>query len=85
LRAIRSRILRLEARRAPQADLESWRLANLIYESRKRRAEAPEEPDDSPLERRTAGPRLSIAETLRLGRQRVNERNRRRLAGKPAE
>jgi hypothetical protein len=77
VKAINRRIRRLEERLAPREDLESCRLADVLYERRRRRAEATGEPfDDPPPERRIRGPRISIAETLRLGRRRTYERNR---------
>lgn len=64
--AIARRIQRLEARFAPQEDLTSWRIANLIYERRRQHAEAEGRPfADLPPERPGKGPHLSIAETLR--------------------
>jgi hypothetical protein len=83
VKALAARIGRLEARLAPQEDLESSRLVNIniLYERRRQRAEAAGEPfDDPPPERRTAGPRLSTAETLRRRRQQACERNERELA-----
>ena len=81
MKALNARICRLEARLTPQADLESWRVANILYERRRRRAEAGGVPFDSPPpERRTAGPRLSIAETLRRRHQQAYERHERELA-----
>ena len=86
MRAITNRICRLEAHLAPHEGLESWRLANVLYERRRRRVEAAGEPfDGPPPERRTPGPRLSVVEMLRLGRQRAYERNQRRLAGNSEE
>ena len=85
MKAIATRIRRLEARLALQEDLGSWRLANLIYDRRRRRAEAARDPfDDPPPVLQISGPRLSIAETLRLGRQRAYERNQRLLASRSA-
>ena len=81
VKALATRIRRLEARLAPQEDLESWRAANILYERRRRRAEAAGEPfDRPPPERRTTGPRLSIAETLRRARRLAYERNKAQLA-----
>ena len=68
MRAITNRICRLEAHLAPHEGLESWRLANVLYERRRRRVEAAGEPfDGAPPERRTTGPRLSVVEMLRQG------------------
>ena len=76
MKALATRIRRLEGRLAPQEDLESWRAANILYERQRRRALAVGEPfDRPPPERRTTGPRLSIAETLRRARQRAYERD----------
>ena len=81
MKAIATWIRRLEARLSPQEDLESCRVANLLYERQRRRALAAGEPfDRPPPERRTTGPRLSIAETLRRRRQQDYERNERELA-----
>jgi hypothetical protein len=81
MKALNRRIHRLEARLAPQEDLESWRVANLLYERQRRRALAAGEPfDRPPPERRNTAPRLSIAETLRRRRQRDYERSERELA-----
>jgi hypothetical protein len=81
MKALNRRIHRLEERLAPEADLESWRLANVLYERRRQRVEAAGERfDDPPPARPTAGSRLSIAETLRRRRQQAHERNERELA-----
>ena len=81
MKALDTRIRRLEARLAPQEDPESWRVANLLYERQRRRALAAGEPfDRPPPEPRTTGPRLSIAETLRRRHQQAYERNKAQLA-----
>ena len=71
MKALAARIHRLEARLAPQEDLESWRVANLLYERQRRRALAPGELfDRPPPEPPARGVRvLSVAETLRRRRQ----------------
>jgi hypothetical protein len=77
MRAIARRVQRLETRISPQRDLTSWRIANVLYERRRRLAEAAGKPfEDLPPQRGT-GPYLSIAETLR--------RRREELAKQPKE
>jgi hypothetical protein len=69
MRAIARRVQRLETRISPQRDLTSWRIANVLYERRRRLAEAAGQPfKDLPPQRGT-GPYLSIAETLRRRRE----------------
>jgi hypothetical protein len=69
MRAIARRVQRLETRISPQRDLTSWRIANVLYERRRRLAEAAGKPfEDLPPQRGT-GPYLSIAETLRRRRE----------------
>ena len=77
MKAITRRLRRLEERLAPQANEHAQRAADIIRERRRRRLEAAGLPfDDLDWKRITAatGPRLSIAETLRMGRQRLRER-----------
>ncbi len=85
MKAITRRIRRLEERLAPREDLESCRLADVLYERRRRRLESSGETDED-LPWKTLcfppGKRLSIAETLRLGRQLAYERNSARALAK---
>ena len=77
MRAVIRRLCRLEEKFVPQEDPESLRIADLLRERRRRRLEASGQPfEDAPRETVYAGPgrRLSIAETLRLGRQRSKGR-----------
>jgi len=64
----------------PQVDLASQRLADLIRDRRRRRLEASGQPfDDLVPETMSTAPgnrRLSVAETLRMCRQRRLERGR---------
>ena len=85
MKALAIRIRRLEARLAPQEDLESWRVANLLYERQRRRALAAGEPfDRSAPEAPVPGARyVSAAEMLR--RKRLASRSIWRTAGVRAE
>jgi len=81
MRAIIGRLRRLERRGIPQLDV-GWKRsrqgADILLE-RFRRLEASGGPfEELPRQASAVGPvrYLSIAETLRLGRQRANERNR---------
>ncbi len=72
MRAIARRLQRLETRLAPQQDPRPWRIANLLYERRRRLAEAEGQPfKDLPPGRPGDGPHLSIAETLRRRREQL--------------
>ena len=65
MKAISRRLLqRLEARLSPQEDLRAWRTANVLYDRRRRLAEAAGQPFEDMPPRPGRGPRLSIAETL---------------------
>jgi hypothetical protein len=69
MKAVIKRLQRLEERFAPQVDLASQRLADLLGERRRRRLEASGEVDE-PLDWGSLGlppgTRLSYSETLRL-------------------
>ena len=61
------RLRRIEAELITQEDLASWRIANILYERLRRCAQAAGEPfEDLPPAPGARGPRLSVAETLRL-------------------
>lgn len=81
MRAVVRRLQRLEERFAPQVDLASQRLADLLRERRWRRLEASGEPFDE-LDWASLGlppgTRLSASETLRLARPLIWKRNRER-------
>ena len=67
MKTIVRRLRQLEAKLVPQEDLASWRIAIILYERFRRCAEAAGEPfEDFPPAPGAGGPRLSIAETLRL-------------------
>src|ERR1035441_1813282 len=67
MKTIARRLRRLEAKLVPQEDLASWRIAIILYERLQRCAQAAGEPfEDLPPAPGAGGPRLSIAETLRL-------------------
>lgn len=88
MKVIAARIRRLEHRKVLTADSRSTQLASILRERRRRRLEAAGEPiDESPQQPWRPGPgkRLSIAETLLLGRQRAFERNRATLSGQPEQ
>jgi len=73
MKAILRRVGRLEQRLVPKVDLASQSVADIIRERRRRRLEASGEPfEDLPPARVSAAPGryLSIAETIRLCRQR---------------
>jgi len=78
MRAVVRRLRLLEERFVPQVDLASQRLADLIRDRRRRRLEASGQPfDDLVPESPAPGSRcLSVAETLRICRQRRLERGR---------
>jgi hypothetical protein len=69
MRAIARRLRRLENRLAPEADLRPWRIANVLYERRRRLAEAVGQPFEDVPPQPGRGPCLSIAETLRRRRE----------------
>ena len=78
MKAIITRIRRMEQRFVPTEDTESQGLAHVIRERRRRRCEANGEPFEElgpPAMRITPGKRLSIAETLRMRRLRAYEQN----------
>jgi hypothetical protein len=57
-----------------------------LYERQRKRLRAAREPFDEPPRELRPGPYLSVAERVRLARQRVRERNRRPAAAvKPEE
>jgi hypothetical protein len=80
MRAVIRRLQRLEERCVPQVDLASQRLADLIRDRRRRRLEASGQPfDDLVSETMSPAPGgrcLSVAEMLRMCRQRRLERSR---------
>ena len=69
MRAIARRVQRLETRLALQEDPKAWRIANALYERRRRLAEAQGRPFVAPPPQTQNGPYLSIAETLRRRRE----------------
>jgi hypothetical protein len=78
MKAIFRRLRRIEARLAPLPDVASQRAAELIRERRRRRLEAAGQPYDELPWHTVAllpGRRLSIAETIRLGRQLAQQRS----------
>jgi hypothetical protein len=79
MKAIIRRLHQLEKRCVPHVDLASQRLAHPIRDRRRRRLEAGGQPfEDLVQERVSPSPgssRLSVAETLRICRQRRIERN----------
>jgi len=80
MKAVSRRLRLLEDRCLPQVDLTSQRLADLIRDRRRRRAEASGQPfEDLVAERVSSAPGnrcLSVAETLRMLRQQHLERSR---------
>jgi hypothetical protein len=87
MKAVIRRLHQLERRLAPQAEAESslsLSLATVIRERRRRRCEASGEPFEEmpPLcVSLTPGKRLSIAETLRMGRVCAHQQNRNANSG----
>lgn len=74
MRAIIKRLNRLEETSVPEADRQSERLAAVIWERRHRRLTAAGQPTGTPPPPHQSCPqlrRLSIAETLRLRRDRI--------------
>jgi hypothetical protein len=72
------RLRRIEARLAPKPDVASERAAELIRERRRRRLEAAGQPYEELPWHTVAlppGRRLSIAETIRIGRQLAQQRS----------
>ena len=83
MNALARRVRRLQRRLVPQVDLESQRLADLIRERRHRRLEAAGQPYEELAWDAVAlppGKRLSIAETLQIGRKLAQERTLARAA-----
>jgi hypothetical protein len=80
MKAMIRRLRLLEERLVPQVDLASQRLADLLRDRRRRRLEASGQPfEDLAPETMSTAPgsmRLSVAETLRMCRQRRPERGR---------
>jgi hypothetical protein len=78
MKTMMRRLRRIEARLAPKPDFASERLAELIRERRRRRLEAAGQPYEElpwhPVEL-PPGRRLSIAETVRIGRKLAQHRN----------
>jgi hypothetical protein len=73
------RLRKLEDNLVPPLDHESFRLANLIGDRRRRRLEASGQPfEDVPHLTPTPGPYMSYAETLRFVRQERLSRTSRR-------
>jgi hypothetical protein len=84
MKAIFRRLRRIEARLAPLPDVASQRAAELIRERRRRRLEAAGQPDEELPWHTVAllpGRRLSIAETIRIGRQLAQQRSLATAAG----
>ena len=81
MKAVIRRLHQLEGRLAPKVEARaslSLSLATLIRERRRRRCEARGEPFEEmppPCVPLPPGKRLSIAETLRMGRLRANRQN----------
>ena len=71
MKAIARRIQRLESRLAPREDLTAWRIANVLYERRRRLAEAAGQSFEDMPPQAGRGPHLSIAETLRRRREQL--------------
>jgi hypothetical protein len=72
------RLRRLEERVAPKLDVATQRVAELIRERRRRRLEAAGQPYEELPWHTVAFPpgrRLSIAETIRIGRQLAQQRS----------
>jgi hypothetical protein len=70
VKTIVKRLCRLEERLVPAIDHESFRLANMIRDRRRRRLEASGQPfEDMPYLAPTPGPYRSYADTLRSLRQ----------------
>ena len=78
MKAILTRIRRMEQRLVPAEETESQRIANVLWERRRRHCEATGEPFEemppvpTPF---TPRKRLSVAETLRIRRLRAYEQN----------
>jgi len=78
MKAMIRRLRRIEARLAPKADVASERAAELIRERRRRRLEATGQPYEELPWYTVAlqpGRRLSLAETLLIGRTLAQQRN----------
>jgi hypothetical protein len=71
MRAIARCIQRLETRLAPQENLTSSRIANVLYKRRRRLAEAAGQRFEDPPPHLRSRPHLSIAETLRRRREQL--------------
>jgi hypothetical protein len=83
MRAIIRRLQKLEVHRAVAVNERGPGAAELLRERRRRRLEADGQPDEElpwPTLGLPPGRRLSIAETLRFGRQLTHERNLARAA-----
>ena len=80
MKTVIRRLLRLEERLVPRIDLESQRLADLLWERRRRRLEASGSFVDQfapePMSAVPGARRLSVPETMRLGHKRRIERSR---------
>jgi hypothetical protein len=78
MKTMMRRLRRIEARLAPKPDAASERSAELIRERRRRRLEAAGQPcEELPWQtvELSPGRRLSIAETIRIGRQLAQQRS----------
>jgi hypothetical protein len=78
MKTIIRRLRRIEARLAPEPDAASERAAELIRERRRRRLEAAGQPYDELPWHTVAlqpGRRLSLTETLLIGRKLAQQRN----------
>jgi hypothetical protein len=79
MKAILTRIRRMEQNQLPDEDRRSQLVADLLRERRRRRCEANGEPFEELPQHSTGlapGRRLSVAETLRMARTRAYERSR---------
>ena len=66
MKAIITRLRRLETKLFPEADDESQRLADLLWERRRRRLAASGQPAEERPRPTSPGRRMTIGETLRL-------------------
>jgi len=69
MKAVITRLRRLEERLVPQVDLASERVAHVLWERRQRRLKAQGLPFETVEPPYSQGPHMSVAETLRKCRQ----------------